>query len=69
MLSKAQIDQFWRDGCLVVPDAVTPGELRFHAPDHKALPKRGKRKGRRRGPRPPRPESPFAALRDLKFTR
>jgi len=27
MLSKAQIDQFWRDGCLVVPDAVTPGEL------------------------------------------
>ena len=27
MLSKAQIDQFWRDGCLVVPDAVTPAEL------------------------------------------
>ncbi|HXU58895.1 MAG TPA: phytanoyl-CoA dioxygenase family protein, partial [Verrucomicrobiae bacterium] len=27
MLSKAQIDQFWRDGCLVAPDAVTPAEL------------------------------------------
>jgi ectoine hydroxylase-related dioxygenase (phytanoyl-CoA dioxygenase family) len=27
MLSQAQIDQFWRDGCLVVPDAVTPAEL------------------------------------------
>jgi len=27
MLSRAQIDQFWRDGCLVVPDAVTPAEL------------------------------------------
>jgi ATP-dependent RNA helicase SUPV3L1/SUV3 len=45
------------------------GELRFHTPDRKVLPKRGKRKGRQRGPRPPRPESPFAALRDLKFTR
>ena len=27
MLSKAQIDQFWRDGYLVAPDAVTPAEL------------------------------------------
>jgi ectoine hydroxylase-related dioxygenase (phytanoyl-CoA dioxygenase family) len=27
MLSKTQIDQFWRDGYLVVPDAVTPTEL------------------------------------------
>jgi ectoine hydroxylase-related dioxygenase (phytanoyl-CoA dioxygenase family) len=27
MLSKTQIDQFWRDGYLLVPDAVSPPEL------------------------------------------
>ena len=27
MLSKAQIDGFWRDGFLVVPNAVKPAEL------------------------------------------
>ena len=27
MLSKARIDDFWRDGFLVVEDAVTPGQL------------------------------------------
>ena len=27
MLTKAQTEQFWRDGFLVVEDAVTPGEL------------------------------------------
>ncbi len=27
MLSKAQIERFWRDGYLVVPDAVTAAEL------------------------------------------
>jgi hypothetical protein len=27
MLNKTQIDRFWRDGYLVVPDAVTPAEL------------------------------------------
>ena len=45
------------------------GELRFHAPDRKAAAKAAKRR-RRRGPRPPQqPDSPFAALRDLKFPR
>ena len=43
------------------------GELRFHAPERKATGRSGKR---RRGPRPQQqPDSPFAALRDLKFTR
>ena len=27
MLSEAQVEQFWRDGYLVVPDAVTMAEL------------------------------------------
>ncbi len=27
MLSKSQIDQFWNDGYLVVPDAVSSSEL------------------------------------------
>ena len=27
MLTKAQKDQFWRDGCLVVENAVTPAQL------------------------------------------
>ena len=27
MLTRTQIDQFWRDGVLTVPDAVTPGQL------------------------------------------
>ena len=50
--------------------AEEEGELRFHAPDRKAGAKGAKRR-RRRGPRPQQqqPDSPFAALRDLKFTR
>jgi hypothetical protein len=43
------------------------GELRFHAPTRKAPAKAGRR-ARHRGTGG-HPESPFAALRDLRFTR
>ncbi|HEY8017294.1 MAG TPA: disulfide oxidoreductase, partial [Dongiaceae bacterium] len=51
--------------------AEEEGELRFHAPDRKAGGAKGAKRRGRRGPRPQQqqPDSPFAALRDLKFTR